>query len=287
MKLSQEAMATSFVIDGTIPEFPAEDTSRALATWNGGRFSIGSLLHAFEDIPPVLRPSLNNDESLIGFVETTVLEPSIAEYGAQKGLENDPLVKLPMDLKREELLVGHLYQDSIGSRVWVSKDERKAYYQKNLNQFFTYPSVEFAAIVRSSKAGADSVEQALRSGVKAAALLAADSAAGRTSGTIQTRRQNEQGPYHKALFEELRPGGIQVRGPDRLGDYAVIQLISYDGGHQLSYEESETMIDESLQNAKADAALQAMIARLKPRYQVASRPELLMLVKLLDPTLDH
>jgi PPIC-type peptidyl-prolyl cis-trans isomerase-like protein len=287
MKVNQEAMQTSFVIDGTVPEFASEDTSRALATWKGGRFSIGALLHAFEDIPPVLRPSLNSGENLVGFVEATVLEPSIAEYGAQKGLENDPLVKEPMDMKREELFVGHLYQDSIGSRVWVSKDERRAYYKKNLNQFFTYASVEYAAILRNSKAGADSVERALRSGTKAAALLAADSAAGRTSGTIQTRNQNEQGPYHKALFEELRPGGIQVRGPDRQGDYVVIQLLDYDGGRQLSYEESETMIDESLQNAKSDAALQAMIARLKSRYDVAWRPELVNLIKLVDPTLEQ
>ena len=70
-------------------------------------------------------------------------------------------------------------------------------------------------------------------------------------------------------------------------DYAIIKLLSYDGGRQLSYEESETMIDESLQNKKSDDALQAMIARLKPRYDVAWRPELLMLIKLVDPTLDH
>jgi hypothetical protein len=51
--------------------------------------------------------------------------------------------------------------------------------------------------------------------MKAEALLAADSAAGRVSGSIQVRQQNENGPYQKALFEEMRPGDVQVRGPDR------------------------------------------------------------------------
>jgi hypothetical protein len=169
--------------------------------------------------------------------------------------------------------------------VWVSKEERKAYYQKNLPGYFTFPSVEFAAIVRESKAGADSVQRALKSGVKAAALLHADSLAGRMSGSLQSRLQNENGPYQKALFEEMHPGDIQVRGPDKLGDYAILQLISYDGGRQLTYEEAEQMIDESLQNQKSDAALKAMIARLKPRYPVAWRPELVQLIKLVDPTL--
>ena len=45
------------------------------------------------------------------------------------------------------------------------------------------------------------------------------------------------------------------------------------------------MIDESLQNMKADTALKALIERLKPRYSIASRPELLMLVMMVDPTL--
>jgi hypothetical protein len=223
---------------------------------------------------------------MIGYVETTVLEPSIAEYGAQHGLEKDPMVTEPMQRKLEELMVEHMYQDSIGSKVWVSKDERKAYYQKNLPSFFTYPSVQFAAITRASKAGADSVEKALKSGMKAAALIAADSAQGRVSGTIQTRQSNENGQYQKALFEEMRPGDVQVRGPDRNGDYAIIQVISYDGGRQLSFEESEDMIDQSLQNQKSEAALDAMLSRLQKRYAIRMRPEQVMFIKLVDPTLE-
>ena len=287
VKYTQQPMASSMEIDGSVPEFAPADTSRILARWkNGGRYSLGDLIHAYTDIPPLLRPALNRPEAVFGYVETTVLEPSIAEYGAQKGLEKDPLVTAPMQEKLEELMVEHMYQDSVFTKIWVSKDERKAYYQKNLPLFFTYPTVRFAAITRPSKAGADSVEKALKAGMKAEALLAADSAAGRVSGSVQTRQQNEQGPYQKALFEEMRPGDLQVRGPDKNGDYVVIQVISYDGGRQLSFEESEQMIDESLQNQKSEKALNDMIGRLEKRYDVAMRPELVMLVKLVDPSLD-
>ena len=287
IKYVQQPMAAAMEIDGSVPEFAPADTGRVLARWkNGGRYSLGDLMHAYSDIPPLMRPALNRPESVFGFVETTVLEPSIADYGAQKGLEKDPLVTEPMQKKLEELMVEHMYQDSIFSKVWVSKDERKAYYQKNLPLFFTYPTVRYAAITRASKAGTDSVVKALKSGMKAEALLAADSAAGRVSGSIQVRQQNENGPYQKALFEEMRPGDVQVRGPDRHGDYVVLNVLSYDGGRQLSYEESEAMIDESLQNQKSEKALNDMIARLQKRYPVAMRPELVMLVKLVDPSVD-
>jgi hypothetical protein len=286
MKVKQEAFSASFEIDGSVPEFAPEDTSRVLATWNGGRFTLGSLLHAFSDIPPLLRPTLNLPDAVFGFVESIVLEPSLAEYGAQKGLEKDPIAKGEIDKKLEELMVEHMYQDSVGSKIWVSKDERRAYYQKNLPAFFTFPTVEFAAILRHSKAGADSVEKALKAGTTARAILAADSAKGFMSGSIQTRNSNEGGAYQKALFEEMRPGDIQVRGPDKSGDYVIIQSLTYDGGRQLTFEESETMIDESLNNIKADEALQAFIGRLKQKYEIAWRPELVMLIKLIDPSLE-
>jgi parvulin-like peptidyl-prolyl isomerase len=273
-------------VDETIPEFSPADTAKLLATWRGGgRYSIGDLLHAYSDVPPLLRPALNVPEAVIAYIESYILEPKLADYGAQRGLEKDSVVVATLDKKREELAVGHMYQDSVARFIWVAKEERKAYYEKHKSQFHTFAKVTFAAIARSSKAGADSVAKQLTSGVPPAQVIAADSAAGLRSGTIQTRSQADRGAYHGALFEEMRKGDVQVRGPDKDGYYAILQVLDYDPGQQLSYEESETMIDESLQNQKSEAALKALIGRLKPRYKIASRPELLPLVLMLDPSL--
>jgi hypothetical protein len=273
-------------VDERIPEFSAQDTSRALVTWrNGGRYSIGDLVHAYSDIPPILRPALNVPEALTAFVESIILEPKLADYGAERGLEKDPLVQEAIEKKREELAVGHMYQDSVARFVWVSKDERKAYYEKHKPQFHTYAKVTFAAIARGSKEGADSVARQLTSGVAAATIIAADSAAGWKSGTIQERGQNERGSYHVALFEEMRKGDVQVRGPDKEGYYAILQVLEHDPGMQLTYEMSEHMIDESLQNQKSEAALKALIERLRKRFDIAWRPELAMYIMIVDPTL--
>jgi hypothetical protein len=126
VKYTQQPMAASMEIDGSVPEFAPADTARILARWkNGGRYSLGDLIHAYSDIPPMLRPALNRPEAVFGYVETSVLEPSIAEYGAQKGLEKDPLVTAPVQEKLEELMVEHMYQDSVFTKIWVSKDERR------------------------------------------------------------------------------------------------------------------------------------------------------------------
>lgn len=287
MKLESAGFGASIQVDEHVPEFSPQDTARLLATWrDGGRYSLGDLLHAYSEVPPLLRPTLNMPEAVIAFIESSVLEPRLAEYGAQRGLESDSLVQVLIARKREELAVGHMYQDSVARFIWVSKQERQAYYEKHKAQFHTYAKVTFAAIARGSRAGADSVAAALTSGVAAAQILAADSAAGLKSGSIQVRSQAEGGSYHTALFEEMRKGDVQVRGPDREGYYAIIQVLDYDPGVQLSYDESAHMIDESLQNQKAEAALKALIARLRTRFHIESRPELLPHVAFRDPTID-
>ena len=126
----------------------------------------------------------------------------------------------------------------------------------------------------------------LRSGAKAEDILRADSLQGRVSGSIQERSASEKGsPYYKLLFEELRPGKVSVEGPDRKGDYAVIQLLSYTPGRQLSYEEAQDIVDESLMNSKSEARLNEFLERHRKRYRIDAHPELLMRVHLVDPSL--
>jgi len=56
-------------------------------------------------------------------------------------------------------------------------------------------------------------------------------------------------------------------------------------GRQLSYEEASGYVDESLQNLKAERLLKELVARHRKRFPVMSRPELVMRVRLVDPTL--
>ena len=162
------------------------------------------------------------------------------------------------------------------SKVQVRPEERRKYYQDHLSGYFTFSRVRYAAFFRSSRAAADSLAGRLRAGEKPEEILGVESLLGITTGSIQERSSNEQGtPYYKLLFEELRPGKVAVEGPDRQGDYIVIQLLSFDPGRQLAYEEAENLVDESVQNLQAERLLKEFIARHRKRYTIVSRPELL------------
>ena len=247
--------------------------------------TLAQILHAYTELTPLMRPALNLPEAVRGQIDALVLEPSMAQFAIERGLDKDPAVTAMIEKRREQIMVERMYADSIESRVFISRADRQGYYEKSKPQFVTYPSVDFAAVVRPNKTSAESLATALTNGADVRAILHADSLAGNRSGSVQHRRDDEKGQYHKILFEELRPGQCTVAGPDKLGTYMVLQLLTFDPGRQLSFEESEGMIDESMQNLHAQAMLDAMIARHEKNYAMRWRPELLMRVKLIDPTL--
>ncbi len=287
VSVKQETFGTTVEVNGDAPEFSPTDTARVLARWkDGGRLTLSQLLHAYTELTPLMRPTLNLPESVRGQIDALVLEPSMAQYGIERGIDTDPLVLGQIEKRREQIMVERMYADSVEARVFVSRADRQAYYDKNKLQFVTFPSVDFAAIVRPNKASAESLATALTKGADVRAILHADSLAGNRSGAIQHRRDDEKGLYHKILFEELRPRQCTVTGPDKLGTYMVLQLLTFDPGRQLSFTESEGMIDESMQNLHAQAMLDALIARHEKKYAIRWRPELLMRVRLVDPTLN-
>ena len=262
------------MLDISVPEFEPADTSRVLARWKGGRLSLGDFVHQYTDLTPLMRPAVNDYWLLRGQVISTACTPYMADLARERGLDRDALVLSQVQRRTEELMVEHLYQDSVESKVWVKPEERRAYYEKNKHQYVTFEVVTYGALACDRKSEADSVAAQLRGGLKFADLLAADSLLGIHRGSIKEIRENEPGgAYYKLLFSEMRPGQVTVEGPLRDKSYLVMQGLSHPAGKQLSFEEAQEYVDQSLQNLKAEALLNAFLERLKKRYPVVQHPE--------------
>jgi hypothetical protein len=281
-EISRGAHGTELTLNEALPTFGPEDTSRVLARYDGGVLSLGRFVDEYSHISVMARPEVNSPGLLAKAVDIFVLEPGLAEDAAARGLEADPLAVRNTALKREGLLVDQLYADSVAAHNWMSPKERRAFYEKHRTAYFTYPSVRFAAMSFYSRSEADSVARLLRTGTDVRAILADSVRLGLIGGSIRTRRQNEGGPYHKLLFEELRPGKVAVDGPSRDGGWFVIQSLDYDAGRQLSYEEASTYVDNDTQKIRAEELLAGFVARLKKRYPVTAHPEFVMRIDLRE-----
>jgi parvulin-like peptidyl-prolyl cis-trans isomerase-like protein/PPIC-type peptidyl-prolyl cis-trans isomerase-like protein len=270
-------------VDMHLPHFEPADTSRVVARWNGGHMSLGTFVTAYSATSPLTRPTITTAEAFANQVDRFALEPYRADLARERGLDRDPMAIAMIEKRREQVMVEHLYEDSILPRVQVSRAERRRYYQQNLAQFISYANVTYARFHVDRRTEADSIVARLKAGEHAADIL---KTAGRDEhwGSIEEQREDVKGTrIGKILFEELRPGQVMVDGPDSEGHFEIIQSLSFDPGHQLPFEEVETPIDESLQNIGAEKLLKAMIARNRRKARIETRPELVMLIRLVDP----
>ena len=97
--------------------------------------------------------------AVIALLTNIALEHYRAELAVARGLDKDPLAVWLIEHKREGILVEHLYQDSIRSKVRTTEAQERKYYQGNVTKFFTYPTVSFAGFNRPSEESADSLVQ--------------------------------------------------------------------------------------------------------------------------------
>ncbi len=268
-----------------LPEFSPQDTSKVLARHRDGVWTLGRFFDLYHEIQALTRPNVNTPEDFFNQLDAFAFEPYMAKVAMERGLDRDSAVVAQIAKKREEILVEHLYSDSILSRVAIDPAARRKYYEDNKPGFITYSRVRFASLWSDSKAGADSLAARLRSGERAEDILQAESLLGIDRGSIQERGEEERGTYQKVIFEELRPGQVTVIGPDRVGHYLVLQKLEVIPGRLLSYDEASGIIDETLHNLEAERLLREFVARHSRKFPIVSRPDLVMKIRLVDPTI--
>lgn len=285
MKVVNEGFGTTFTIDASIPEFTLDQQRMVVARWHGGRDSltIGEAVHEYGELPIIGRPSLNTPEDFEEFCLNVVLEPRLVEVAVRRGLDRDPTYLALLARKEEEIRVTHMVEDSVFSRVTVTPAERRRYYEENLADFKTYPSVRYAMVVAPSRAVGDSMKAVFdRSGDAEAVVASFRRKFGDDMGKIDVEKKNEPSLVHKSLFEELRPGQSTVTGPDGRKQYVVVKSLSRDEGQVLPYDQAQHYVEESLQNIKAEQALEAFVERLRRSFDIEWHPELVTQVRLVD-----
>jgi hypothetical protein len=286
VKVTSSGLGADVDVADEVPDFTPQDTARVMATWkNGGHVSLGTVLHEYSDITPMLRPALNTPERMLSFIDALALAPRMVQIALARGLDKSPQYIAEVARRRESILVSHMVDDSVLTKITVTKEERRAYYDQHPNLFTSFPEVTFAMLVRPTKAAAESAKTQIAAGVPIDSMVAIDQRQGLASN-VQTINDHTSFGYYSVVFKELRPGQNAVVGPDKDKLFGVIHEISYDAGKLVPYDQMESSIDESVRNIKGDAAVRAFIDLHAHEYAIESHPEMVMRVYLVDPGAD-
>lgn len=267
-----------------LPVFSPADTGRVLARTHDGTLTLSRFVYELGQISAMKRPSVDTPEGFRDEIDTIVLEGYRARLARDLGLDRDPLAVKLIEKRLEQVQVEHLYQDSIEARVQTTPEELRRYYDAKPAQFTTYPKARYAMFVRPGKASADSLVERLKTKPDVEALVAATPRLnGLKVATIKEESDQDHGPYHALLFEELKPGQSSVDGPDMKGQYAVIHLMSFDPGHLLSFAEARGYAEDAVRAQRSEQMLKALIARHSRGVPITLYPERVNAVRLVDP----
>lgn len=272
-------------INVDVPHFEPADNERVLARWPGGEYKLGEFNHSIGELNPMMRPPVHEPDLMAEQVELLALEPFRAELAASLGYEKDSLAVAMIESRIEQFKVERMIEDSVMSRVLLTDAERRAYYKAHERQYTSYPSIRFAVFSAPTRAAGDSLAARLRAGERAEDLLRADSLAGVRRGSIQSRSRNEQGPFTKLLFEDMRPGQVNVEGPGTDKTFFVLQLLEFDPGKLLPYDQVIDYVDNNLRAQREEEMYQRFMARQRAKFEIVAHRDLLPRVKLVAPEL--
>jgi hypothetical protein len=273
-------------IDESHVHIEPQDTDRVLARWDGGEeLTMEEFVRGYEAMTPVLRRPIDTPERLRSAIDAVVIEPLYTKRAQEMGLERDPWVVRLVQRREEGMRFDVLYSDSVSSRIYVTTAERRAWYADHTSDYITSPKVRFAAISANGPAAAESLAARLRAGEKAEAIMREDSLAGRRRGSIREMEQSEEGvAWRKILFEEMRPGQVHLTAQDAKGVIAVLQLLAYDPGRQLSFEEADADLEDAVRAHREEELFKALIARHRKNYAIETHPERVMRIRFEEPS---
>ena len=144
-------------------ELSAGELEQPIASFSGGRVTVGQLLEKVRDpnrqlmLPDsgwVARTALNFVGSRIVQIEARAL-----------GLQRDEAVAAAVRRKREELLISHLRRGSVDRGIEATEDEARAYFETHPEKFRHPETTVVSELLLKSEADALKVKQQLEQGV--------------------------------------------------------------------------------------------------------------------------
>ncbi len=259
-----------------VPEFAPADTHRVLATGLDGDYTLGAFLRDYLDRSPLARPTVQNPEDMIHAINSFMSQPYLLKVAEESGMERSDYFKQELQNQTERMLIERLYADSVERRVRITPQERRRYYEKNKNLYFTYTREHLFAFYRPDSAWAKGLADSLRRKLLDPAAVARQDSLLHPGGAWSEERvtwSNEPNDL-RGTFNEMKDGEVRLMPGE--GVSVVVMRVEQIPGHQLSLAEVEASIDENLRNERAETLLKALLERLRKRYRVTLYPETLM-----------
>jgi len=217
-----------------------------------------------------------------GFLTINIMNDISNDAVAKSGIENDPEVKHLLDIKRDELMVGLMYEDLVNKKTIVTFDRLQAYYNDNREGLRAPERRNFGVVITGDMDTALKAQEDMLAGKPIATVAAnysTDPEVLEKRGQTGLILRGEVPDLDETGFAMTRVG--EVSTPFQVSNgWMVIKLMELSPEREFTFEEARERIEAALREQDNDKRLNELLAKWKDEFKVVIHEDNLKKVKL-------
>jgi peptidyl-prolyl cis-trans isomerase C len=248
----------------------AEKNSKALAVINGKEITLSEFELRWSQLPEYTRKKYVGAEGRKRFLDELIDREILLQEARRRGIDRERTLLERLERFKERSLLDVLMREEIDSRVTVTTEEIKAYFDSNRDTFSTPDELRAAHILVRTEAEAADIRKRLAHGEDFAGLAkktSLDVSTKNRGGDLGLIKKGQTVPEFERVLLTLKKGDISEPVPTQFG-YHLIKLYERTSGPPLSFEEAKDQAKEQLLIEKKQKRFNELVSTLRSQAKL-------------------
>jgi parvulin-like peptidyl-prolyl isomerase len=275
--------------------FDPADYDKPLVTYQGKTITIKDFSDFYDQASFFARPRrAYRYGGIRSFLTERIMNEISVDAVSKSKIEEDPEVAKVLQAKKEQLMVGVLYDDMITKQVVVTAGEVQTYYNDNSDRFRTPEKRKFGVILTGDIDTALQAYKEIKGGKPfrtVALAYSIDEETRESMGETKELAQGEQPDMDAVGFSLQKVGDVSEPFQTARG-WMVLKLMERSEARTFPLEEVRPRVEAALKEIKSDARLEELLAKWREEYGVVISEKNLQKVQApersaAEPSADH
>jgi len=218
------------------------------------------------------------------FLTERIMNDIAVDVVRKSKIEEDPEVAAVLQAKKEQLMVGSLYEEMVNRQIVVTASEIQNYYNDNMERFRTPEKRKFGVVLTGDIETAQQAYQEIKSGKPFRTIALAysiDDATRETMGETAELSQGENPEIDAVGFSLQKVGDVSEPFQTARG-WMVLKLMERTEARTYTLEEVRPRVEAALREIKADNRLDELLAKWREEFGVVINEKNLEKVKITE-----
>jgi parvulin-like peptidyl-prolyl isomerase len=263
--------------------FEAGDLDKPVVSYPGRNITIKDFSDLYDRASFYNRPRREMRLGGIrGFLTINIMNDISNDAVAKSGIENDPEVKKLLGTKRDELMVGLMYEDLVNKKTIVTFDRIQAYYNDNKEGLRSPERRNFGVVITGDMDTALKAQEDMLAGKPMATV-----AANYSTDPEVLEKRGQTGLILRGEVPDLDETGFAMKSVGEVSTpfqvssgWMVLKFMELSPERTFTLEEARDRIEAALREQDNDKSLNALLAKWKDEFKVVIHEDNLKKVKL-------